>query len=98
MLTLAVTYPVHNYSFLLHFLDFFLRHVQISHLRPNWKTINFELLLKNSHKTHLVPGVVKDSLLQLQSFFLIQVPMINGLKSENISQRGTLFAFRRKEN
>lgn len=50
MLTLAITYPVHNYSFLLHFLNFFVRHVQISHLRPNWKTINFELLLKISHK------------------------------------------------
>ena len=54
MLTLTITYSANNYSFLLHFLNFLVRHVQISHLRPNWKTVNLELFLKNSRQS--TPG------------------------------------------
>ena len=50
--------------------------------------------LYNNISSNQAPGLNSYE----KSIFLTQVPIINGLKNGNISQRGTLFAFRRKEN
>lgn len=47
MLTLAITNSSRHYSFFLHLLNFLISHIQISHLRPNWKTVNFKLVLND---------------------------------------------------
>ena len=62
-------------SLALHGLDFLLRHVKITHLRPDRKTVDLQLVMTRRLRPHLIPVVVEDGLLQPHRILLRENPM-----------------------